>query len=340
MTQIRENRFRSALRRSLIVLAALAVLPSGGGPATAQTVMKLAHDSPLDSGYQIGAEWFKQELESRSGGRIQVQIFPNAQLGDEATMINGLKIGAVDAMYTSSGPISASVPQVDLFSLPFLFKDADHAVRVANGPVGETLNPMIEAAIGARVVGWSSQGERDMWNGSHPIKTLADMQGLKMRIQQSSVQADTYSALGAQPTPLPFSELYTALQTGVVDGADAGPADVEQQKFYQVTKYMTLTRHFILLNPMLLSSSFLAKLSPEDQQLVMEVGQQSVQLVTDTAKKQNSDSLAKLGTLGLEILELSDGERQAFVDAVQGVYAKNADHVGGQALIQQALDTP
>jgi TRAP-type C4-dicarboxylate transport system substrate-binding protein len=136
-----------------------------------------------------------------------------------------------------------------------------------------------------------------------------------------------------------FSELFTALQTGVVDGADNGPLDIESSKFYQVTKYLSLTRHFILLNPVLVSEGALAKLSPEDQDVVMEAARASADIVTSEAKKQNEAALASLKEKGLEIIEIDDAERAKFVAQVQSVYETNADRVGGIDLINQILET-
>jgi tripartite ATP-independent transporter DctP family solute receptor len=321
---------------ALMLFAAAAV------PASAQSTitLKLGHDSPVDFPYQTAAEYFKQQVEAKTAGRVQVQIFPNAQLGDEGTMVTGLKIGSVDAMYTSIAPISESVKEIDLFNLPFLFKDVDHALRVANGPVGDALRQKIEPAIGAVVAGWGSVGERDMWNSKHPIKTVADLKGLKMRTQQSAIQEDTYAALGAQPTPMPFSELFTALQTGVVDGADNGPLDVEGSKFYQVTKYLSLTRHFIVVRPMLISSKTLAKLSPEDRTIVLQAAKDSAKVMAEKTKAQNDAALDTLKEHGLQIFTISDSNREAFVAAVKDVYVKNADRVGGVDLLKQAMDTP
>jgi tripartite ATP-independent transporter DctP family solute receptor len=308
----------SFARRAAGAAIAAAILTSG--PATAQTVLKVGHDSPLDFPYQPAAEWFKQQVEEKTQGRVTVQIFPNAQLGDEDTMINGLKIGSVDVVYLSTAPLSASVPEIDLFSLPFLFKDVDQALRVANSTLVDPLEEKIGAAVGARVAGWASVGDRDMWNSVRPIKTVEDVKGLKMRTQQSALQQDTYAALGAQPTPMSFSELFTALQTGVVDGADNGPLDIESSKFYQVTKYLSLTRHFILLNPILVSDSFLAKLSPEDQTVVMDAAHASADIVTSKAKEQNEAALTSLKDKGLEIFDIDDAERAEFVAQVQSVY--------------------
>lgn len=310
---------------------------SGSQP---DVTMKLGHDSPLDFPYQYAAEAFKTEVEKNTNGHVKVQIYPNAQLGDEGTMVNDLKVGAVDGVYTSTAPLTQSVPQLDIVSLPFIFKDVDQALRVMNGPIGRSLSSKIDAATGAQIVGWASVGERDMWNSKHPIQSVADMQGLKMRVQQSQIQEDTYAALGAQATPIPFSELYTALQTHVVDGADNGPLDIESSKFYQVTKYVTFTRHFILLTPMLISDKFLAKLSSSEKTAVLSAAKDTIGVVTNIAKEQNSSDVDQLKSQGLQFIELSDSARAEFVSKVQTVYTKNADRVGGMTLINQVLNTP
>jgi tripartite ATP-independent transporter DctP family solute receptor len=306
-------------------------------PVGAQTLLKVGHDSPLDFPYHPAAEWFKQEVEAKTEGRISVQIFPNAQLGDEEAMINGLRIGAVDVLYLSQASLSPSVPELGLLNLPFIFKDVDQALRVANGPLVDPIEEKITAAVGAKVAGWASVGDRYMWNSVRPIKTVEDVKGLKMRTAQSAVQQDTYAALGAQPTPMSFTEIYTALQTGVVDGADTALLDVETGKFYQVTKYLSMTRHVIQLNLVLVSEGFLAKLSPEDQAVVMEAAGASADIVTSKSKEQNEMAMTSLKEKGLEIFEIEDAEREKFVAQVQSVYSKNADVVGGMALIEQVL---
>lgn len=341
------NQVRGGLSGPARMLCVLAIgligFACGGGssPGTTTSVtMKLGHDSPLDFPYQAAAVWFKSQVESKTSGRIKVQIYPNAQLGDEETMTNGLKVGSVDGIYLSIAPLTASTPEVDLFNLPFLFKDVDHAIRISNGPVGDQIKTKVQGAIGAQLVAWGSVGERDMWNSKRPIKTIADLKGLKMRTQKSQIQVDTYTALGAQATPMSFSELFTSLQTSVVDGADNGPIDIESSKFYQVTKYVSFTRHFILLAPMVISDKFLAKLSAQDRQTVLDLGKQSVAIVTDEAKKQNAAAVTQLKSQGLQFFEISASDHQAFVSAVQSVYTKNASRVGGMPLIQQALATP
>ena len=308
------------------------------GPSHAQTLLKFGHDSPTDIPYHAAAEYFKERVERETSGRVTVQIFPNAQLGDEATLVSGLALGSVDITITSIAPISELVPEVELYNLPFLFRDVDHAVGVANGDVGQALKEKIEPAILGKVVAWGSLGERDMWNSQRPIATVADLKGLKMRIQQSATQQQTYEALGALPTPIPFTELYTALQTGVVDGADNGPLDV-LSGFYQVTKYLTLTRHFIVLNPVMISDKALARLDDADREIVLAALTDSADVLTEDTKAKTAEAVEQLRANGLEISDLTPENRRAFIDAVAGVFDTSADRVGGRAVIDSVLAT-
>lgn len=320
-------------------VALVASLLLASTAAQAQTLLKFGHDSPTDIPYHTAAEYFKERVERETEGRVNVQIFPNAQLGDEATLVSGLSLGSVDVTITSIAPISELVPEVELYNLPFLFRDVDHAVSVANGEVGAMLKEKIEPAIMGQVVAWGSLGERDMWNSQRPIANVADLKGLKMRIQQSATQQNTYEALGALPTPVPFTELYTALQTGVVDGADNGPLDVVTG-FYQVTKYLTLTRHFIVLNPVMISDKALARLEERDREIVLAALVDSAQVLTDDTKAKTDAAVEQLKEYGLEISELTPESRQAFIEAVSGVLDSNADRVGGRAIIDSVLAAP
>lgn len=320
-------------------IAGAVVLVAGllmSGSAHAQVLLKFGHDSPTDIPYHAAAEYFKERVERETGGRVNVQIFPNAQLGDEATLVSGLSLGSVDIAVTSIAPISELVAEVELYNLPFLFRDIDHAIKVAHGDVGAALREKIEPAIDGRVVAWGSLGERDMWNSQRPIHAVADLRGLKMRIQQSATQQQTYEALGALPTPIPFTELFTALQTGVVDGADNGPLDV-LSGFHEVTKYLTLTNHFIVLNPIMISNKALDRLEDADREIVLAALVDSAEVLTNDTKSKTADALEQLAELGLQIIELTPEARQGFVDAVAGVFDANADRVGGRAVIDSVL---
>ncbi|RVA16497.1 TRAP transporter substrate-binding protein, partial [Mesorhizobium sp. M7D.F.Ca.US.004.03.1.1] len=225
-----------------------------GAAAAAPIEIRLGSDSPADDTHSRGMVQFGNELTKRSDGRIQVTFFPDAQLGGNEIMINSVKVGALDGVMSNLGVLSAAVPQIEVLELPFLFDDTPHAVRALNGALGDSLKPDIEKGFNCRVVGWGTDGTRLMWNKVRPIRKPEDLAGLKMRVQASRTHQDTYAALGALPTVVPFSELYAALQTGVVDGADVGVVDLLSLKFYQVTKYVSFTKHVSILDAMLISN--------------------------------------------------------------------------------------
>jgi len=341
----------SMTRRDLLKLAGTGLLASGLGPIveacggssgtgtkSSPFVMAVGHDSSIDHPYQKGWEAFKAEVESKTNGGILVRIFPNSQLGNEEAMATGLKAGTVDGVVTSSGTwVTGGVPEASIFNMPFVFKDPHHGVQVAEGSLGQGIASKIKSAMGAEVVGWGQLGDRDMWNSKRPIKTIDDVKGLKMRVQPQPIGIATYSALGALPVPIAFSELYTSLQTHVVDGADNGPVDIYDSKFYQVTKYLTFTRHFIIVNALLVSNLFMNKLSPDFQAIVRAAGKVAGKAESDASDKANADDVAKLPGLGMQLNELDASERQKFADAMKPVYTKFADQVGGMSVIQQIL---
>src|ERR1700680_1585404 len=178
------------------------------------------------------------------------------------------KAGTLDSVVTDVTYISTAVPEADVFNLPFLYTDTTQVLRFANGQVGERLKPKISEAFGCEVLGFATDGSRNLWNSKRPIRTPADIEGLKMGVQPSKIQRDTILAFGGIPTVVAFNALYTALQTGLVDGSDKAFADMMELKFYQVTKYLTLTSHFSIVNVLIVSKKFMDKLSPQDREVV------------------------------------------------------------------------
>lgn len=326
-------------RRHIVVCAAsllvLAACGGGGGSSSAQIIMKVGHDSPTNSPYQAGWEAFKTEVESKTNGRIKVVIYPNAQLGQEDVMVNGLKIGAIDGVIAATSTLATAVPEAQLYSMPFLFKDARQAMAVAQGPIGKPIADKIQTATAAQLVGWGELGERDMINKKHPIRTVADLKGLKMRVQAQPIGLATYTAMGALPAAVSFAEVYTSLQTGVVDGSDNPPVDILDSKFYQVTKYLTYTKHFVVLDAILVSDKFLAKLTSADQAIVKAAAANSGQTEAAASDSAETAAVAQFPGLGLQVTELDASARAGFVAAMQPVYQKFADQVGGMSVIQQ-----
>ncbi len=305
-----------------------------GARAADALVMRVGSDSPPGDQHTIALVKFKEIVEAKANGRISVKIFPSAQLGDNVAMNNLIKAGTLDANFTDVGVLSIGAPKVDVVSLPFLFESREAALRALYGELGNTLKPDIEKAFQAQVFGWGCDGMRSMWNGRRPIHSVADVKGLKMRVQASQVQEDTYTAMGALPTPIAFSELYTALQTRVVDGADVPVADLISLKFYQVTKYLTLTRHVPILDAFMVSSKFMAKLLPADADLVREAARTASDHQAKVDADEEAGTIADLKSKGIEIIESID--RAPFIEAVAPVYETAIKRFGDSKLVDLA----
>jgi TRAP-type C4-dicarboxylate transport system substrate-binding protein len=175
-----------------------------------------------------------------------------------------------------------------------------------------------------------------MWDGKRPIRTPDDLKGLKMRVQPSKIQRDTYEAFGAIPTPIAFSEVYTALQTGVVDGADHAPVDMLELKMYQVTKYLTLTRHFSIIGVLIVGQKFMNKLTDADKEIVRAAGKAAADAQVTAVLGAEKDALATLQAKGIKIFDMADPK--AFVEKVQPVYKNNEARVSAE-LIKLARET-
>jgi TRAP-type C4-dicarboxylate transport system substrate-binding protein len=241
-------------------------------------------------------------------------------------MTNSIKAGTLDAVVTDMAHISVAVTETEVFNLPFLYKDTVQVLRFANSPVGARLKPKINEAFACEVLGFASDGSLNMWNGKRPIRTPADIVGLKMGSQASKLQRDTILAFGGIPTVVGLNALYTSLQTGLLDGSGTPLTDMIELKLYQVTKYLSLTNHYSLVNALIVSKKFMDKLSPEDQAIVRAAGQPAVDAQVDEVLKSQTSSLAYLQEKGLQIFSMEN--RKAFSDKLEGVYKESADRIG------------
>jgi tripartite ATP-independent transporter DctP family solute receptor len=300
--------------------------------AKADTItMRVGSDSPIDAPHSLSVVRLKEGVEKLTDGRIKVEIFPNSQLGDSTAMTTSVKSGTLDGVVTAASNLALSVPSADVLNLPFLFKDALQELHAANGEVGAKLKPRLEASFNCEVVGWATDGARNMWNGKRPIRKPEDLQGLKMRgAAASKILRDTYLALGAIPTPLAYSETYTGLQTGVLDGGDMPVIDMLEFKIYQVTKYLTLTRHFSPPVAFIVGKRFLGRLSPADQQIVRDSARIGADEHVKAVLAKEAAALEELKARGMQVFEMED--RNAFVAKVQPVLAEATARVGADMM--------
>lgn len=251
-----------------IFCAFVFALVSASLALAAPVTLKLGHIAEPENVYGQGADHFAKLVKERSNGEINIQVYPSSQLGNQRDLVEGLGMGTVDMTLTGTAVLGNFVPEVAVFDLPFIFRDVNHAYKALD-TVGMELakkgekNGMIPLAF------WEN-GIRHMTNNKRPIKEPDDMKGLKVRVMEQPVYIDMMKSLGASPTPMAMSELYTALQKGVIDGQENPLGHIATKKFNEVQKYLSLTGHTYASEPLLISTSAWKKLTPEQQELVRQ----------------------------------------------------------------------
>jgi tripartite ATP-independent transporter DctP family solute receptor len=336
---IKQRNTRVISRRNTLKAAlALGATFTGGsfgniGRASAAPItLKFGSDSPIGAAHTKSAVVFKDLVERGTSGRVEVTIFPDGQLGSNGPMTNSVKAGTLDAVVTDVTYISTAVPEADVFNLPFLYTDTQQVLRFANGPMSQKLKPKIDGAFACEVLGFATDGSRNLWNSKRPIRTPANIEGLKWGVQPSKIQRDTILAFGGIPTVVPFDQLYSALQTGLVDGSDKAFADMIEIKFYQVTKYLTLTRHYSIVNVLIVSKKLMDKLTPEDREVVRAAGKPAVDAQVAEILSGEKTAIAFLQEKGIQIFEMEDPK--AFSAKMEAVYKEAADRIGADILAQ------
>jgi tripartite ATP-independent transporter DctP family solute receptor len=321
------------MRRILLMAAVLVLLVgTNRGESADKIVLKVAHDSSATHPYQALWQKFKDVVEADSGGAVEVQIYPDSQLGDEPRMLEGLRLGTLDGMTAASVNIASFVPEVDLLNLPFLFRDLPHLYRVLDGSIGQRLAKAIETKSNGMVLGWMSGGTRLVWNRKQPIRRPEDLKGVRLRVMGTPVMVDTFNSLGAQATPIPFAEMYTALQQGIVDGADNDVVDLLTLKLYEVTKYVSETNHVVLGVGVLFSKKRYDRLTPDIQKIVLKAGREATAIGRKTWDTGVETAIVQLKQKGLVFNRV---DLEPFKEIALKVYPKYADKVGGKALIDE-----
>lgn len=314
----------------LATFAATLLIP---GSIMAQTVLKTGWTTTdsADDPYAIAAHAFADALKETAGDGITVQFYPNRQLGDEKQMLEGLRFGTVDAAVITNAVVAQLEPTFELNDLPFLYADAKHAHEVLDGPVGEALAKKLEAK-GIIVLGFTEGGFRHMLNNTRPVETPADVQGVKYRVMQNPVFIDMFNALGGSAVPMAWGETFTAVQQGTIDGLEIPLAVAAGNKYYEVTKFLSLTGHTYSTNLLLMSKRAFDKLSAEQQEQVREAGKKAT-AVQRTKSAENDSVLRKqMADNGMTVNVVSD--TTVFRDTVKPIYEKYRPKVGSDLLDQ------
>jgi TRAP-type transport system periplasmic protein len=303
------------IRRTLLASAVWAL----SGLAGAQTVkLTLGHGAAPGNPRNEAAVKFADLVKARTSGRIEIQVAHSAQLGDDAAMVTALRSGTLDMSANSQGAVATVVPEYAALGMPFLFSDVQKAWQVMDGPIGKELADK-SAAKGMVLLGLWDNGIRHMSNSKRPIKSPADLKGLKMRTPPDAVTVDIMQAMGADAQQIKFSELYVALQQGVVDGQENPLTNIASAKLYEVQKYISLSGHKYESTPFLMSKRSWDRLSAADQKVFADAALEATQMQRRLNKEADDKLVAELKAKGTQIDTV---DRSAFMDASKSVYTK------------------
>jgi tripartite ATP-independent transporter DctP family solute receptor len=286
--------------------------------ASAQTVLRSSDTHP--DGYPTveAVKYFGQLVEERTEGRYKVEVYHSAQLGQEADTIEQVRSGVIDLNRVSMAPFNSLVPVTLIPSLPYLFRSPEHARAVMSGPIGDEVAAGFEEH-GVVVLTYYDGGARSFYNSRKPVNALADLAGLKFRVIQSDVFVDMVAALGASATPMPYGEVYSGIETGVIDGAENNFPSYESAKHFEVAKYYSLDEHTIVPEVFVMSKAAWDKLTPEDQEIFKQAARESAERqweLWDARVEQSRKIVEDAGS------EITTPEKQPFIDAMKPVYDK------------------
>jgi tripartite ATP-independent transporter DctP family solute receptor len=263
-----------------------------------------------------------KKLEQATNGRLSIQMYPSMQLGGEKEMIEQAQVGALQIARISVGPVGTVVDELNVFNLPFVFRDTKHMEKVIDGEIGQEMLEKISTNPQTKLIGlgWMNAGSRNVYNSKHPVKSLDDLKGLKIRMMGNPIFVDTMNALGGNGIAMGFDQLYNAMQTGVVDGAENNPPTYVTGHHYQVAKYFSMTEHLIIPEIFVFSRRTWDTLSKDDQALIKKLSHEAQLEQRQLWYKMEDESIAKMKSMGIEIVTFKD--KKPFQDAVRPVWDK------------------
>lgn len=310
---------------------------AGWGPGRSRGLRTLRIAHPLDTEHPLhqALVHFAERVDELSQGDLQVLIYPNGQLGSDRETIEQMQYGILPMGISSCGPLEGFVPEMQIFGVPYVFRSRAHMITVLDGPIGREL--LAEGArYGLKGLCYYDAGARSFYTKHTPVHTPDDLAGLKIRVMKTNMSIRAVKALGAAPTPIDFGELYTALQQGVVDGAENNPPSFLTSMHYEVCRYYSLDEHLRIPDVLLISAFFWDKLTPDQQRIVTRAAADSARYQRELWQKREALALATVREAGVEIIE---PDKQTFMEAVQPLWKSFAGTYTG-ALIEkiQAVD--
>ena len=307
----------------------LAALPAEAG---AKTTLKLGTILPADNILTQNAQEFAKKVAELTKGEVEVVVYPNSQLGNERDLLEGLQLGTVQMAEVSGGVMSIFAPEAGVFSLPFVFQGWDHLDKVLRSAPATRLSDLVLKKTNVRTLGWMEQGFRVTMTVKKPIQSLKDLEAMKIRLPEDKVLLRTFQLVKAAPTVIPWGEVYTSLQTGVVEGMEATTPAIYTMKFYEVTNYLAETNHQHSVVGFLISESAFQSLSKGAQDAVVQAAKETIDINYRDARGTAQKSL---DLLKAKVKQVTTPDPKPFQAAVQPLYKEFADQTGTGEIIRQ-----
>ncbi len=315
------------------VALGLTLLADSALTQQASVTLRLGLAVPNAYPYTTGARYLADKVRERTNGRIKIDVFPDAVLGNEVVQFEQVKAGGLDMGVTPPGVVGLHAKEMELWELPFLFKDLAHRNAVANGPIGQRYAENMEKKLGVVVLGYFGGSVRELLCRSKVVNSIDDLQGVKTRIQPSPILINSFKAVGVVPVVLPYPEVYLALQTGVVECADNEPITFTMAKWAEAAKHMIQTHHMVTVRYLLMNANNLAKLSAADQEILRTAARKAtsyeVNLEVQQDKEARDQLVSKYG------VKLFSPDRKPFIDRTEPIRQEFAKSAGVESVLQE-----
>ncbi|HTQ02061.1 MAG TPA: TRAP transporter substrate-binding protein [Casimicrobiaceae bacterium] len=314
---------RDALRLTAATMFVFAsALPHGVALAQSKVVLKASDVHPAGYPTVVAVEDMGKKLDKATNGRITVQMYPSMQLGGEKEAIEQAQVGALALARVSVGALGPVVDDLNVFNLPYLFRNTAHMQKVIDGPIGQELLDSVSNNPKAGLIGlcWMDAGARSLYDTKKPIHNIADLKGMKFRVMGNPMFVDMMNSLGGNGVAMGYDQVFNALQTGVVDGAENNPPSFVFDNHYTVAKYYTLDEHLIVPEMLVMSKKIFDSLSPADQALVKKFAREAQGEERVLWQKYEKEAMDKAKAAGIQVIEIAD--KKPFQDAVKPVWDK------------------
>lgn len=321
------------IKISIVVIAFITTLSCN--QISDQKTIKLAHGLDINHSVHKAMLYMAKDLEEISNGQLSIKIYPNQQLGSERECLELLQIGSLDMTKVSVGVLENFAPKMKVLGLPFLFRDKEHSFAVLDGPIGQDL--LNEGTkFWLKGLCYYDAGSRSFYTTDHAIETPEDLEGLKIRVMESATAMEMVKSLGGAPTPISWGELYTALQQGVVDGAENNPPSFYLSRHYEICKYYSIDEHTVLPDVLVVGTHLWDKLNKQEQEWLREAAQRSVKHQRELWAISEQEALDAVKEAGVKV---NYPDKAPFVESVQGIYDQYSNDPEISALIQQIKNT-